>query len=117
VKETDIQKAILHYLKMKGIFAWRNQSVGIYDPVKKIFRKPKSRYSINGVSDILGILPGGKFLAIEVKRPKQKMTEAQWQFVFEINNRGGVAFSTACISDVASRIEKYLEYYRQQQNF
>lgn len=45
-----------------------------------------------GVADILGILEGGRFLAIEMKAKGKKPTEAQIEFIDNINQRGGVAF-------------------------
>jgi len=68
--EKPIENAILAYLNFSGILAWKNQTVGIYDPVKKIYRKSRNIYHISGVSDILGVLPDGIFLAIEVKVEK-----------------------------------------------
>ena len=52
-----------------GIFVWKNQSTGLFDPTRKVFRKSNNPHHISGVSDILGILKDGRFLAIEVKKP------------------------------------------------
>jgi hypothetical protein len=45
--------------------------------------------SKRGVSDILGVLPGGRFLAIEVKAPNGKLTDHQKQFLEEVLSNGG----------------------------
>ena len=96
VKESVYQKAILDYLTIKGIYCWRNQSTGIYN-AKTGGYIPLSKA---GVSDILGILPDGRLLAIEVKVPKGKLSPAQQQFLDDINQRGGLAFMATTIDDV-----------------
>jgi hypothetical protein len=100
ISETDIQRSIMDFLHARGIFCWRNNSTGIYDPVRKIYRKNTGKYSINGVSDILGILPGGKFLAIEVKSASGKLSDDQKFFINQIKLKGGVAFTARSIEDV-----------------
>lgn len=100
-KESVYQKAILEYLQYKGIYAWRNQSTGIFNPKGGGFiplGKP-------GVSDILGILPNGRFLAIEVKTPTGKLSDKQSAFIFDINKQGGLAFMAVTIEDVQKHLK------------
>lgn len=99
--EKTIENAILEYLRGRGVFCWKNQSTGIYDPRKRSFRKP-SKFHLNGVSDILGIFDG-KFLAIEVKRLLPKKTypsPAQRDFIASVKEQGGVAFVARSVEDV-----------------
>ena len=96
-KEGDIQKGILELLFWKGIFAWRNNTTGVYDPTRKSFRKSNN---LLGVSDILGILPDGRFLAIEVKSKVGRVSLEQTTFLENINRNGGLAFVARSISDV-----------------
>ncbi len=42
-----------------------------------------------GSSDIIGILPDGKFLAIECKSDKGRLSEAQKIFLKKIDDMGG----------------------------
>jgi penicillin-binding protein-related factor A (putative recombinase) len=83
---------------MRGIFAWKNQSTGIFDPSKKTFRK-RSRFQINGVSDILCCYRG-HFVAIEVKSEKGRLSESQIEFISKINAHGGFAFVARSVEDV-----------------
>jgi len=70
--ERDIQNCILDWLWMKKIFCWHQKTTGTYDTARKKWRTLK-RYSIRGVSDILGVIgPQGFFLQLRSKpqRPK-----------------------------------------------
>jgi hypothetical protein len=99
MKETDIQNTILEYLQIKKIYCWRNNNTSMYDPTKKVFRA-MPKHSIKGVSDILGILPNGKLLAIEVKKKGTYPSKEQKEFIQHINDNGGVAFVARSIEDV-----------------
>ncbi len=95
-----IQKAILEYLGLQGIMAWGNKNGGTFDPKKRVYRR---NTTVPGISDILGVLPGGRALAIEVKRPKpnyREPTVAQKQFIKRINEAGGLAFVATSVEDV-----------------
>jgi len=99
--EGAIKQAICQYLATahKDIVFWMNASVGIRG------RKNNSRYQRNGTADILGILPGGRILAIEVKAPKGKLTDEQVAFLDLVNNMGGIAGVCRNVSDVQHLLE------------
>lgn len=100
-KETQTQKEILKFLQDKGVFCWRVNNTGIPDPrCKGGWRKPTG-YSMPGMSDIIGIWKG-KFLAIEVKAlgRKKNVSEKQKEFIWKVNNEGGVAFVADSVEDV-----------------
>ena len=58
--EGQIVKTCLDYLKVYGAFCWRNNTGALKDKTERpvYFGKP-------GSSDILGLLPGGRFIAVE----------------------------------------------------
>lgn len=120
ITEKQIENQILTYLKNKRIFAFKVQSVGVFDPSKRVFRKKPTDH-INGVSDILGCLPDGRMLSIEVKRPyisKKTMTisyrtqeqleklasEDQVSFINTIKKQGGVAFYADSVEIVEDQL-------------
>ena len=108
VSENSIQNSILLYLNsIPKCFAWRNNSVGIYDPQKKVYRKKVGRFDINGVSDIICIY-NGHTLFIEVKTPnnKNKLSIAQKEFMTKVTRCGGIAYVASSIQDVADFIKK-----------
>jgi hypothetical protein len=107
--EGYIKNSILSYLKWKGIFAFPVDSVGIFDPKRKVFRKRNSVHAMKGVSDILGILPGGRFLAIECKSKTGRMTVEQEVFLQDVRAKGGVAFMARSIEDVERHLAEPLK--------
>ena len=94
----SLTTAIINYLNASHHFAWRNNTTGVYDPTKKIFRK---HHGLKGIADILGIhRDTGKIICIEVKTGKDKMSEWQKSFQSEINNRGGIYIIAKKLDDV-----------------
>ena len=108
LKEKEIENLILEFLHLKGINCWKNQSVGIYDSRRKVYRKNHNRYHRNGVSDIIGVLRDGKFLAIEVKTVKGRPTENQKSFIESVEKNNGIAFIARSIDDVIECLKEYL---------
>jgi hypothetical protein len=105
--ESEIQTSIIRYLYARGITFWRINTTGIYDVAKKKFRPSPTK----GVSDILGVLPNGRFLAIEVKSAKGAVTKEQQAFIDKVNASHGLAFVARSIRDVEVRLD---EYFRDQ---
>jgi hypothetical protein len=99
--EKVIENEILEFLWLKGVYCWKNQTVGIWNAKTNGYRK-KSKYQINGVSDILGILKNGVFFAIEVKTlvPKKYPSKEQREFIKNINDSSGIAFCARSTQDV-----------------
>jgi len=106
--EKPIENLILNYLELKNIFAFKIQRTGIWDAKKNIFRRSSNRHHICGISDILGILPDGRFLAIEVKSAKGVVSGEQRDFINKINNSKGVAFVARSLDDVIKVLEDVL---------
>lgn len=110
--EKIVESSILDYLKMRGIFCFKLNSVGIYDPSKKIFRKNRNPHVINGISDIIGILPNGRFLAIEVKTDNTKTSSKTYPndnqkfFIANISANGGLAFVARSVDEVKAAFTK-----------
>ena len=109
--EKGIENAILRFLKSIGVFCWKNQSVGIFDPVKKIYRKSNNTAHIKGVSDILGVVEG-RFLAIEVKSAKGVVSPEQRVFLARINQEGGIAFVARNVDQVARELYKHFPEHK-----
>ena len=102
--EQGIQSAILAFLRAYRIACYKHQNSGIYSVKRQSYIPSHTR----GVSDIIGCLPGGRFLAIEVKAPKGKPTTEQLQFIDMINQAGGLAFVAHSVEEVQEKLHGHL---------
>lgn len=104
VKEKTIENSILSFLKRHGIFVFKVESQGTYDAKLGRYRMKHSMHRMLGVADIIGILDGGTFLAIEVKSEVGRLSDHQKQFLRTIQENGGVAIVARSIDDVAEKL-------------
>jgi len=85
-------QAIIDFLNSHNFVAWRNNTTGIWDPQKQIFRKSKAK---KGISDIIGYQKRtGIIIAIEIKTGSDKLSFEQYQFLKEIRQNNGFALVT-----------------------
>lgn len=103
VKESEIQKAILDYLHLKRILAFKHRNVGIYK--KSTDRYIPLSYGEKGISDIIGCLPDGRFLAIEVKKPGGKPSPEQVAFLERVNVNGGLGILAYGLEEVIQKVQ------------
>lgn len=113
MSEKEVENVILDWLTNKGIFCWKAETQGTFDPTRRVYRKnPRKK---KGVADIIGILsPSGKMLAIEVKKPvknprsqeslRKIAKPEQVEFVDSINANGGVGFFADCLETVIKHL-------------
>jgi hypothetical protein len=101
--EGIVLKACLDFLRMKGIFCWRNNQ-GVIPTGKGGYRRFQG---LKGVSDILGILPDGtgRFLAIECKRPGAYLRPEQKIFLRRISDLCGIALVVRSVDELESGLE------------
>jgi len=107
IAESEIQSLILGWLLTKGFYAWRNHSQGTFDAKSGRYRAMNQIGARKGVSDILGVLPDGRFLAIEVKGAKGRTSQEQDAFIRMVNSLGGLAFVARSLEDVKGYLEDY----------
>jgi hypothetical protein len=91
---------ILCYLRTLGILAWR-QNTGAMKIQNRLVR-----FGIHGMSDIIGILPDGRFLAIEVKTGNNRPTLYQKDFLNRIKDNNGVAIVAYSVEDVEKVLQQ-----------
>jgi hypothetical protein len=83
-------RGCLAYLHRLGIPAWRQNS-GAMSVDDGRGRARFVRFSVKGVSDILGILPwSGRMLAVECKVQGNHASEEQRAFLEMVNRSGGL---------------------------
>lgn len=99
--EKDIQKQILMLLKRHPKVQWvaRFNSGTFVSGDRYI-----SSNSQSGMSDILGMLKGGRLFAIECKSRTGKIMPHQQEFLDLITVGGGLAFVARSVEDVTIRL-------------
>ena len=87
MREQDIQRLIMLALSEAGCLIFRN-NVGVLKNAAGI----PIRFGLAiGSSDLIGIAPGGRFLAVQIKTPTGKATPEQLRFIEAVRARGGIA--------------------------
>ncbi len=116
-RESDVLSACLQWLRMKGVWCWRQNQGAI--PLKSGgFRR---FVGLAGVADILGILPQtvrvigdegpvtfGNMLAVETKRRGEKPRPEQAEFLRQVNERGGVGVCVHSVRELEEVLAPYL---------
>jgi hypothetical protein len=95
----DLTQKILGFLYMSGAYAWRANSVGVFDKRKGIYRTSPKK----GVSDILACWQG-RMIVVEVKIGKDRLSDEQVGFIKNIEHVGGLAF-------VAKDYDSFVEWW------
>lgn len=99
-KETNIQSAIMLALSEAGCVVFRNNTAGAW--IGKIIHKAGNQVTLTdshmirfglcvGSSDVIGIAPDGRFLAVEVKTSTGRPTKEQLRFIDAVRSAGGIA--------------------------
>ena len=84
--EGRVKATVLRYLERHGFFAWNNPSGAV-----RIAPDRWLHFGKKGSADILGCLPGGKLLAVEVKSITGRLSPEQSMFLEKVRGLGGVA--------------------------
>ena len=104
--EHQTQAAILRYLAISPRVAWaRRINTGAVKIPAPGGKDRFVRYGFPGCSDIIGQLTDGRFLAVEVKSPTGRATEAQGAFLELVRINGGVAVLARSIEDLTPLLE------------
>lgn len=94
ILESDIQKAIIDFLRYKGHFVWKNLSVGI--------KKANGSYipvGMRGLPDIMAI-KNGRLFALEVKSGRNTASDDQKRVLEELEAKGAIVGVVYSIDDV-----------------
>ena len=82
----ELTQKILNFLLKEKAYAWRASSTGIFDRKLGIYRPAAKK----GVSDIVGC-HRGRFIGIEIKTGKDRLSPEQEGFQRSIQQAGGIA--------------------------
>ncbi|WP_316979211.1 hypothetical protein [Shumkonia mesophila] len=109
MREIDIQKRVLLALSQAGLLVWDHPTGSALSPdiLRHVVQenwvgrrladvlKPgrdyrRIAYGLDGSSDLVGILPGGRFLGCEIKTPDGTQQPNQKKFEAAVNRVGGI---------------------------
>jgi hypothetical protein len=103
--EADVLASVLQYLELlqrQGRVAWyarMNSGAGrLVDRYGQVSQW--TRWGFVGLPDILGQLPDGRLLALEVKRPSGRVSDAQARFLDVVVAGQGVGAVVRSVADV-----------------
>lgn len=99
-QETKIQNAIHLTLSEAGCLIWRNETGNFW--AGKVIHKERDTVTLSGArmvqaglckgsADLIGITPGGRFIAVEIKTPQGRATAEQLRFIDAVRASGGIA--------------------------
>ena len=93
--EGRIKAACLRYLEKLGFKVWNNPS-----GAAQIRPGEWLHFGKKGSADILGCLPGGRFLAVECKTGYGRLSPEQRDFLADIKALGGLAVMAKSWQDI-----------------
>jgi hypothetical protein len=93
-----LKRLIISDLNSRGHLAWNNNTLGVYDPTKKCFRRNADRSAI-GTADVICCLKGGYYLEIEAKTGDDKQSPDQQKHEAKVKQSGGKYFIVKDFND------------------
>ena len=105
--ERNVQRLLLDWLNTQpNIKVWRqNTGASAYTFKGK---KRFVRFGIPGQSDLVGLTGGGRFLAVEVKSAKGKLTEHQAEYLNMVRKYGGIALCVSSLEELQDQLQEEL---------
>lgn len=102
MRESEILKHCLLAAAESGAYAWRNNR-GMFMSIDGK-RRYRAGLECKGASDIIGLYKG-RFLAIECKTEKGRLSQDQKKFLDLVRSIGGIAFTAKCADDVKKGLD------------
>jgi hypothetical protein len=103
-REQSLVKPCLDLLALRGVFAWRNNTGSVVATSNG--RRRFVRFSTLGASDILGVLPSGRFITVELKSKTGKLTRAQRSFLDRVEAAGGLALVVRDLKELHAGLDE-----------
>ncbi len=100
MKESQVQKLILDYLRLKGCLVFKVNNGGIYVKSRDCYMKSPMK----GIADIIGCTKSGKMIAIEVKVKYNKPSLEQLEFLAQVKQRKGIGILAYSLDDVIKEL-------------
>ncbi len=113
MSERDTQASILldlshgptRLLRINAGVAWQGTVIERTEHRLVLARPYAIRLAAPGVSDLIGWTEGGRFVAIEVKAPRGRLTDEQAAFIELVRRSGGLAGVARSVDDARAILE------------
>lgn len=100
MSESDIVRGCLELLRLRGVFAWRNNTGALKVGARYV------RFGTPGASDIFAVLkPSGRLAGIEVKTRKGRQSIAQKIFEKLLVEHGGEYWLVRSVDDLLGHLD------------
>lgn len=96
MSENKVVDSCIKWSFAHGCYVWRNNT-GAYKPEGT---NRYIRYGLSGSSDIIGLTQSGRFIGVECKWGKNKLTENQEKFRDRIVGNNGIYVTAYSIDDL-----------------
>ena len=93
-RESTVLHDCLKLLHKKGIYSWRNNSGTLWSGGQPV------SFGYPGSADIIGLLSGGRFLAVECKSATGRQSAKQIKFQANIEANGGLYILARNVEDL-----------------
>lgn len=94
--ESALVSLCIQWLWRHGCYVWRNNT-GAYKPSGT---SRYIRYGFKGSPDILGVTPEGRFIGVECKVGKNKLSKHQTAFQDRVQQRNGIYVVARSLDDL-----------------
>lgn len=115
MREQEIQRQVMLALSEAGCLAWRcNTGTGWQG---KMLHQAQGQVTLGdcrplhagltkGGADLIGVAPGGRFLAVEIKTPSGRVSRDQEKFLLAVNRAGGLGFVARSADDALDALRQ-----------
>jgi hypothetical protein len=105
MKEAEVLRQCMQYLKMKKVVFWRSNTGAARFGASESARYV--RFGVPGVSDVIGLLPPtGRMLALEIKSQTGRVRKEQTAFLKNVTAAGGLALVIRDVRELIEALEK-----------
>ena len=106
--EKDLKMLMMDWLNLQpDTQIWRqNTGASSY-----VFRGKRRlvRFGVRGQSDLVGLTAGGRFLAVEVKRKRGKLTIDQSEYLNTVRRYGGIGLCVRSLEELKDQLKAEIE--------
>lgn len=98
-RESEVLAQVLAWLRLHRVFHWRNNSGARVLPGRG-GKGQLVRWGVVGSGDVFALLPGGRFVSVEVKRPGGKPRPSQVLWADAVRAAGGAALVVTGVEEL-----------------